>query len=88
MKITCECGHGFTTSDHENTVSFAAEGVVGALGPDEVRSDLHISAAHGCPSCGKGRYVVIALNATRFTPTERRELETLLLRLAQGHSPR
>ena len=80
MRIRCECGLEFTTSDHDDLWDFGRESVVGPLGPDEVRDQVIVSRAHVCPHCLQGQYFTIALELSHLTSAERDELERFMLR--------
>jgi hypothetical protein len=80
MRIRCECGREFLTRDHDRTISFAPEAVVGPLGPDEVRNVVELSEAHACPHCGKGRYFAVVLELTHLTAEDLEEIERFMLR--------
>ena len=83
MRIRCECCREFITVDHDESVNFGSEAVVGPLGPDEVRQVVSFSEGHTCPHCEKGRFFVATVELTHLTADELKDLERFLLRFQQ-----
>ncbi len=86
MRIRCECGLEFTTSNHDEVVDFSEEGVVGPLGPDTVRDQVLISQAQVCPHCHQGQYFTVALELSHLTVEEREDFERFMLRYYRKNS--
>lgn len=88
MRIRCECGLEFKTSDHDEVVDFGEASVVGPLGPDNVRDAITVSRAHVCPHCLQGQYFTLALELTHLTTAERDEFERFMLKYYRKSSRR